>query len=92
MERTWAYRFGVLSRTLAAVAGGYCLASILAILLARSLPLPAASALMTALLLGFLLHAAAVIWVFAARTALRAWVGLLVPAVLAVLLARLFQY
>ena len=46
---------------------------------ARSLPLPPAQAVMTALLLGFLLHALAAIAVFAARTAWRAALWLALP-------------
>jgi hypothetical protein len=73
------YRLGVLSRLVAAVGGGYFFASILAVCIARWLPLPRASATMAAVLSTFLLHALAVIWVFAARTALAAWGGLALP-------------
>lgn len=35
---------------------------------------------MTAVLLSFAIYTGAVIWVFAARSATRAWVGVMIPA------------
>jgi len=72
----------IASRVVAAILGGYIFASIVALLLARILPVPAADALMVALLMSFLLYALAVLWVFAARTASLAWLGLALPALL----------
>jgi len=67
---------------MAAAAGGYVFATVLSIWLSRVLPGRAATALMVALLSSFVLYAAAVLWVFAARTAARAWLGLALPVVL----------
>jgi hypothetical protein len=82
----------VASRALAAIGGGYVLAALSAAALAVSLPLARVDATLTATMLSFLVYACAVVWVFAARTAGRAWLGLLVPSLalgLAVWLQRL---
>ena len=78
MSATLHRRFDVSLRVLLAIGGGYAFATVASAALARTLPLPPAQAVMTALLLGFLLHALAAIAVFAARTAWRAtlWVAL----------------
>lgn len=77
-----AHRRAVVCRSIAAIGGGYVFASVTSILLARVLPLPRAEAVMIAVLLSFCSYTVAVIWVFAARTTLRAWIGLLLLSVL----------
>jgi len=79
------YRFNVASRSLAAVLGGYGMASALAAALAVWLPMGRADAVMTGQMLSFVVYACAVIWVFATRSTWRAWGGVLV--ITAVLLA-----
>lgn len=74
------YRLSVLSRIAAAALGGYALATTLSILLSRMLPVPRAEAVMTGMLISFAVYAGAILWVFATRTASRAWCGLLIPA------------
>ncbi|TWT03764.1 DUF3649 domain-containing protein [Reyranella sp. CPCC 100927] len=74
------YRLGVASRAVAAVAGGYALSSIATVLLTLALPASRAEAVLTATMLSFLVYLGAVVWVFAAATAWRAWLGLIVPA------------
>ncbi|MDM5180470.1 DUF3649 domain-containing protein [Massilia sp. DJPM01] len=77
------YRLGVGSRALAAILGGYLLAAasaLLALLLPRVLGTGRADAVIGATLASFAIYAGAVIWVFAARSAARAWLGLLLPA------------
>jgi len=74
------YRFAVASRVLAAILGGYALTAVAIALLALWLPMARAEAVLTATLLSFALYAGAVIWVFAARSAWRAWLGILLPA------------
>lgn len=74
------YRLGVASRSVAAIAGGYVLAALLTMLLSVSLPMARAEAVMTATLLSFAIYTCAVMWVFATRSALRAWLGLAIPA------------
>jgi len=77
-----AYRLGVASRSVAAIVGGYVLAALATMLLSVSLPMARAEAVMTATLLSFAIYTCAVMWVFATRSALRAWLGLLIPAAL----------
>ncbi|PHV31854.1 hypothetical protein CSQ94_18565 [Janthinobacterium sp. BJB312] len=74
------YRLGVASRSVAAIVGGYVLAALVTMLLSVSLPMARSEAVMTATLLSFAIYTCAVLWVFATRSALRAWLGLLMPA------------
>lgn len=78
----WAPRLAIGSRVAAAVFGGYGLASLASIALAALMPGGRADGVLGAIQVSFAIYAAAVLWVFSARTAARAWVGLLVPAVL----------
>ncbi len=70
---------GLLSRIVAALLGGYALAA-LASVAALALPMDKPQAVLTGMQSSFLVYAVAVIWVFAARSALRAWTGLVVVA------------
>lgn len=70
----------VISRILAAVVGGYALAALTSVA-ALALPLSRVEAVLTGTQLSFLVYAAAVVWVFAARSAWRAWGGLIAVAV-----------
>lgn len=72
-------RLAVVSRVAAAVIGGYAFANAVAIFVSHVLPVPRASAVLAMTLASFGIYAGAVIFVFAARTAARAWLGLLVP-------------
>ena len=72
-------RFGVAARTLAALVGGYALASLAAALLGLMLPMARADAVMTGTMVALVVFPCAVMWSFAARSAARAWAGLLVP-------------
>lgn len=78
---TPSYRLSVASRALAAIVGGYALTALATFALALFLPLSKAEASMTATLLSFLIYTCAVLWVFATRTALRAWAGIILPMV-----------
>lgn len=69
----------LLARIAAAVLGGYAFAATGAVWLAFALPAERAQAVLTGLLASFALYAAAVVWAFAARTAVHAWAGLLLP-------------
>lgn len=73
---------GVVSRVVAAVVGGYAIGALVSVACALLLPMSRAEATLTGLLLSFAAYAGAVIWVFAARTAWRAWAGLLLPGLL----------
>lgn len=81
-SRTGAPQLAIASRAAAAIFGGYGLASLASIVLAALLPGGRADGVLGATQLSFAIYVAAVLWVFSARTATRAWVGLLAPAAL----------
>ena len=85
-RRPWV---GVLSRSLAAIFGGYALAASTGAFLAVALPIARSQAVLTGMLLAILVAACAALWAFATRSALRAWVGILAPALLMAAVARL---
>jgi hypothetical protein len=70
----------LLARIVAAIFGGYALAA-LASVAALALPMSKPQAVLTGMLVSFAVYAGAVIWVFAVRSARRAWAGVLVAAV-----------
>ncbi|ALK33757.1 DUF3649 domain-containing protein [Burkholderia plantarii] len=70
----------LLSRIVCAIAGGYALGA-LASVGAIALPIDRSQAVLTGMLVSFLFYTGAVIWVFLARTAWRAWAGLIAAAV-----------
>ncbi|SAL79085.1 hypothetical protein AWB71_05821 [Caballeronia peredens] len=69
----------LVSRIVAAIFGGYALASLTSVA-ALALPMSKPQAVLTGMLASFIVYAGAVIWVFAVRSARRAWSGLLVAA------------
>ena len=73
--------FPVLSRIIAALLGGYLLANAIAILLSYGLPGSRADSVMSAIFISFFIYAGAVLWVFSAATAWKAWLGVLIPGV-----------
>jgi len=76
----WARTAGpLISRIIAALFGGYALAALSSVA-ALALPLSKPQAVLTGMLASFAIYAGAVIWVFAVRSAVRAWVGLIVMA------------
>jgi ABC-type polysaccharide/polyol phosphate export permease len=70
----------LISRIVAAIFGGYALAALSSVA-PLALPMSRPQAVLTGMLASFLIYTGAVIWVFAVRSAWRAWVGLLVAAV-----------
>lgn len=70
----------LVSRIVAALFGGYALAALTSVA-AVALPMRRTEAVFTGMLLSFVVYALAVIWVFAVRSAWRAWAGLAVAAV-----------
>jgi hypothetical protein len=70
----------LISRIVAALLGGYALAALSSVAV-LALPMSKPQAVLTGMLASFAIYAAAVIWVFAVRSALKAWVGLIVVAV-----------
>ncbi|MFT3801843.1 MAG: DUF3649 domain-containing protein [Burkholderiaceae bacterium] len=78
------YRRAVASRALAAIGGGYALAAAtaagLGLMLAQA-GMPRADAVLTATMLSFVVHAIAALWAFGCATTRRAWLGIVLPAV-----------
>jgi hypothetical protein len=70
----------LISRIAAAMFGGYALAALTSVA-TLALPMAKPQAVLTGMLLSFLVYAGAVIWVFAVRSATRAWIGLAIVAV-----------
>ena len=70
-----------MSRIAAALFGGYALAALCSVA-TLALPIDPRQAVFTGMLASFLLYAGAVIWVFAVRSAARAWLGLGIAAML----------
>ncbi len=79
---TAAYRLAIASRALAAVLAGYLLASLVSTCIAQWLPITRAEAVVTGMMFSFLAYLGAVLWCFACRTALQAWIGVLTPCAL----------
>ncbi|MGJ7579416.1 DUF3649 domain-containing protein [Variovorax sp. RHLX14] len=69
----------LLSRIVAAIFGGYALAALSSVAV-LALPVDRTQAVIGGILSSFAIYAGAVIWVFAVRSARRAWVGLLLAA------------
>ena len=80
--------WGVFSRAMAAMLGGYTLASVTAVFLALALPGARGQAVLTGMLIAILIAACAALWAFATRSALRAWVGIALPALMLAAAAR----
>ncbi len=76
------YRLGVASRVLAALFGGYAVAVLAAIALAMALPLSREEASTVGALVGLLAVPVAAMGCFWARSAARAWIGVLLVAAL----------
>jgi len=70
----------LISRIVAALFGGYALAALAGVAV-LALPISKPQAVLTGMLASFAIYAGAVIWVFAVRSALKAWVGLIIVAV-----------
>lgn len=71
---------GVLSRSAAAILGGYALAAAATAFLSLALPMARSQAVLTGMLAGIAVYACAAMWAFAVRSALRAWLGIVLPA------------
>ncbi|NYE25080.1 DUF3649 domain-containing protein [Pigmentiphaga litoralis] len=69
----------LLSRIVAALFGGYALAALCSVA-AVALPMAPTEAVLTGMLASFVVYVCAVVWVFAVRSATRAWVGLAIAA------------
>ena len=69
----------LISRIIAALFGGYALAALGSVAV-LALPASKPQAVLSGMLLSFIIYTGAVIWVFAVRSAWRAWAGLVVAA------------
>lgn len=76
------YRLAVASRVLAAVFGGYLVASLASVSLSLWLPVTRAEAVVIGMMTSFLVYLLAVIWCFACGSAWRAWFGVIVPGLM----------
>ena len=85
MKHTTPAWMPILSRTLAAMVGGYVFTYAFTAALARLLPLDNVDSLIVASLLSFAIYTCAILWAFIARHQWSAWMG----AVLAVPLAAI---
>jgi hypothetical protein len=81
-----AYRWGVLSRCIAAAIGGYGIVTLLHLAMVIALPWENHKAMLFSSQTGYLWYTGVIIWCFAARTAGRAWAGLAVVALPLVLI------
>ena len=73
----------ILSRTLAALVGGYVFTYAFTAALARLLPLDNVDSLIVASLLSFVIYTLAILWAFAARHQWAVWMGLVLAVPLA---------
>ncbi|KIZ39118.1 MULTISPECIES: DUF3649 domain-containing protein [Rhodopseudomonas] len=67
----------LISRIVAALVGGYALAALVSVAV-LALPIGRPQAVLVGQLASFAVYAGAVIWVFAVRSAAKAWTGLVV--------------
>ncbi len=70
------HRLPIAARIVGAVIGSYGVATALAVALARLLPLRPSEAVVAATIVATLVMPGAAIWMFGARTATRAWIGI----------------
>ena len=68
----------VLSRTIAAIVGGYVFSNLQAVLTSYLLPMQTADSVLLSLQLSFLFYSIVIIWVFSTKTAGKAWLGLFI--------------
>lgn len=86
------YRWAVASRAIAAMGAGYGLSASVAAASGVLLPMMGMeriNAVMTGTMLAFVVHAMAALWAFGCATALRAWLGIVLPGIALGVLALL---
>ncbi|UFH48616.1 DUF3649 domain-containing protein [Pseudomonas sp. KNUC1026] len=69
------YRLAVTSRILASLFGGYLVASLVSLCVSWGLPMVRLQAVITGMMVSFVVWLLVVIWCFACSSALRAWLG-----------------
>lgn len=85
------YRWAVLSRVLAATVGGFMIAGLSVPVITGLLPGPNELATYGAMLLSFTVWLIAVLWVFTASNATRAWAGTTATIIALAMLALLLK-
>jgi hypothetical protein len=80
--------WGVFSRSMAAIFGGYALAAVTCVFCALALPGARGQTVLTGMLVAIVVCACAALWAFASRTALRAWLGIALPTLVMAAVAR----
>ncbi|MDZ7922967.1 MAG: DUF3649 domain-containing protein [Marinagarivorans sp.] len=70
------YRWKITLRVMLAITGGYVLTNLASILISFLLPLSKSDAVMTALLLSFIIYTCVVIWVFSVKSLRTVFLGL----------------
>jgi hypothetical protein len=91
MSSRVSYRWMVASRCIAAIFGGYAFATACTVFLSLALPGPRADVVLFASLLSYVFYLLAVLWVFAAKTAWRAWLWLLLPTLVLTTISYLIK-
>jgi len=76
------YRAMIFYRFLVAVFGGYLLASLSALVLAKTFADFRVSSVMSATMIAFMIHCAAFIWVFMVNKTLKASLGIFIPCLI----------
>lgn len=79
MKPTW---LPMAARILTGFVGGYALSAIVALILAKALPVVRLEAVLTGAMIGFVINVVAIIWAFAQRNTWRACLGILIPCAL----------
>ncbi len=79
----------IVSRVAAAMIGGYAVSYYAAAAMSVLLPMVRSEAVVTSILLGIVIFAAAIMWVFSASSAKQAWLVLLVLTVILAAVAYL---
>lgn len=75
----------VISRSIAAIFGGYVLSNLCAILLSYLLPLTTLDSVLLSLQLSFLFYSIIIVYVFSVKTACSAWRGLIIACFISIL-------
>lgn len=84
------YRWHIALRAITAIIGGYVLTNLIGCLLPLLLPMSKSDAVMSAILLSFLIYTCVIIWVFSVRSVHKAWRGVsLLSLLLAGILAAI---
>ncbi len=73
---------------MAAIFGGYALAAVTSVFCTVVLPGERGQTVLTGMLVAIVVAACAALWAFATRSALRAWLGIVLPALLMAGIAR----